>query len=168
MNARKCRNRTSVSPGIVAALVLACGVAACDGVTRGSSVEPGVGIHADGRSIGIGETRSQVVSRLGPPATAHDLGPSGVLLAYPDRHVSCLLSGPEDGATVTAIYLSAGFPGITAGGIGLGSPRADVAAQYPSPAIDPFLATWRDSSGIAFDWDGDVVASITVYGSGNP
>lgn len=167
MNLRKRRNSTTSSRGIVAALVLACGVAACDDSATGSSVEPGVEIRTNGLSIGIGDTRTQVVSRLGRPASAHDLGIAGELLPFPDRHLSCLVSGPADSATVTAIYLSSGFEGLTPDGIGLGSPRAVVAARYLSAAIDPFLGTWRDSSGIAFDWDGDTVASITVSRPGN-
>jgi hypothetical protein len=167
MNSRERRNPIGNPLGIVAALVLACGVAACGDAAKGSSVEPGVEIVTNGLSVAIGATRTQVVSRLGQPAAAHDLGIAGVLLSFPARHLSCLVSGPADAATVTAIYVSAGFEGLAPGGIGLGSPRAVVAAQHPSPAIDPFLGTWRDSSGIAFDWDGDTVASITVSRPGN-
>jgi hypothetical protein len=167
MNSRRHHNSTTRSPGIVAALLLACGIAACDGSATGSSVDPGVEIRTNGVAIGIGAPRAQVVSQLGQPASAHDLGIAGVLLSFPDRHLSCLVSGPADTATVTAIYLSAGFEGLTPDGIGLGSTRAVVAARYPSAAIDPFLGTWRDASGIAFDWDGDTVASITVSLPGN-
>lgn len=167
MNSRNHLDSTTRSLGIVAAMLLAWGIAACNDPAGGSSVEPGVGIRTDGLSVALGDPRPQVVSRLGPPASAHDLGPAGVLLAFPDRHLSCLVSGPADTATVTAIYLTAGFEGLTPGGIGPGSPRTDVAAQHPSPAIDPFLGTWRDASGIAFDWDGDTVASMTVSRPGN-
>jgi hypothetical protein len=167
MNARNPWQHRCRMLSLAAGLVLILGALACDDGAKGTSVEPGVGATATGVSIRIGDARSAVVARLGQPASARDLGGVGTLLSFPDRHLSCLVSGAADTAAVTAVYLGAGFEGRTPGGVGIGSGRADVTAEFPNATIDPFLGTWRHAAtGIAFDWDGDLVASITVFGAG--
>ena len=167
MSARERPNRWHAALPIAAGLVLILACPACDSAGKGSSVEPGIGVTSDGLSIHIGELRADAVRRLGPPSSARNLGGVGVLLSYPDRHLALLVSGEGDAAPVTAIYVATGFEGRTAGGVGPGSARADVTAEFQAAAVDPFLGTWRyAASGIAFDWEGDLVASITVFGPG--
>jgi hypothetical protein len=167
MNARNPWQHRCRTLSLAAGLALILGALACDDAAKGTSVEPGLGVTSNGVSIRIGDVRSDLVARLGQPASARDLGGVGTLLSFPDHHLSCLVSGTADTAAVTALYLGAGFPGRTPGGVGIGSGRADVTAEFPNAAIDPFLGTWRHAAtGIAFDWDGDVVGSITVFGAG--
>jgi len=163
MSARERPIRWHRALPIAAGLALILGVPACDGAANGSSIEPGVGVTSNGLSIRIGDLRADTARRLGPPSSARDLGGVGVLLSYPDRHLSLLASGDQDASPVTAIYLATGFEGRTASGVGPGSSRADVTAEFQSPGVDPFLGTWRfPASGIAFDWDGDAAGAITL------
>ncbi len=167
MSARERPNRRRAALPIAVSLILILACPACDDAGKGSSVDPGIGVHSNGVSIRIGELRSDTAGRLGQPSSARNLGSIGVLLSYPDRHLSLLVSGEGDAAPVTAIYLATGFEGRTPGGSGIGSSHADVTAEFQAAAIDPFLGTWRYAAiGIAFDWDGNAAGSITVSSPG--
>ncbi|MBM4394397.1 MAG: hypothetical protein FJ087_01750 [Deltaproteobacteria bacterium] len=119
----------------------------------------------DSADMSVGDARSEVVARLGAPASARDLGPGGVLLSYPGRGMSLLVAGPSDDAPVTSIRHHAGSPFRAAGdpGVGIGADRDAVRAALGEASVDPFLGTWRyAAAGLAFEWEGDVVATIAV------
>ncbi|MBW2254811.1 MAG: hypothetical protein JRI25_09470 [Deltaproteobacteria bacterium] len=128
-----------------------------------ADVVPGCGAMVSGEPVRLGDTPDKVERALGPTAAAAALGDLGTRFAYPDQALSGLYGGAEDRA-VRALYLHTGFPGGTAGGVGIGVDRATVRAQLGEPVQGLFLDVWwYQEQGIAVEWRDDAVDRLTLF-----
>ena len=127
---------------------------------------PGWGVRVDGKELRLDDTFATTKDAIGTPAQLRDLGPLGTRFAYPDLHLSGMLTGPEDTAKVTSTTAHPGFDEGTAEKPWLGAGEATLRAELGEALRDPFLNAWlyRDR-GVAFQMEGGAVAEVTVFGA---
>ena len=98
------------------------------------------------------------------PASLRDLGDLGVRFAYPDLHVSGMLSGAEDAATITSIFAHAGFDEGSSTPVRVGASEETVRAELGEPSRDPFLEVWwYRAQGIALQMKDGAVERVTLF-----
>lgn len=155
---------------LVSLMSLAITATACTGeedagcIPNSETIVPGKGVALTGATVCLGQTRHEVEASLGS-VTSQELGAVGTRAVYPKHNLSLLYSKGADDSQVelTAIYLDQGTTVKTVGGVGLGSPPAQVKADLGEPATDPFLGDWwYPQKGIVVQFENSKVAAIQL------
>jgi hypothetical protein len=129
-------------------------LAACrdDACPIEADIAPGCGILLDGEPLRLGDALA------GAPAVV-DLGATG------QRFDLGVVAGfCDEGGGVTSLLLLDGYPGATAGGVGLGSAEGAVEAEFGAATPDPLTGSrWYGALGIGVEVEGGAVARIHVF-----
>jgi len=137
-----------------ARFLLLLGLAGCrdDACPIEADIAPGCGILLDGQPLRLG------APLFGAPALL-DLGATGQRFDFASVAGFC----DETGA-VSSLALVDGFPGTTAGGVGLGSAEGAVEAEFGAASSDPLTGgRWYGALGVGFEVEGGAIARIHVF-----
>ena len=162
------RNSMKRQAGWVLLFLVLAGMLGCNGgggeTAAQALIVPGESISRSGEPlVSLGESLPDLRVRFGDKLTIRDLGGLGARFAVDDEQFSGMLSGMDGRATVISIDVAAGFNGLTAEGVGIGSDKAAVSAIYTAATSDPYLdASWALDVGLVLQWDQGAVSQIQI------
>ena len=108
----------------------------------------------------LGATRAELIQALGQPDSDSD----NRWMKWEQAHVDCLV---DDARGAFELRFDEGFPGLTAAGIGIGSPLQDALAAYGEPSSQENVGSAKKllwiSKGILIWFHEDRAAQIVVF-----
>jgi hypothetical protein len=120
-------------------------------------------VIVEGKGCGgfnLGATREELIKALGQPDSDSD----NRWMKWKQSHVHCLI---DDARGAFELRFDEGFPGLTAAGIGIGSPLKDALAAYGEPSSQQNVGSAKKllwvSKGILIWFHEDRAAQIVVF-----